>query len=156
MSNDTRNTKVVVCLILAMTAGARTLLWLEPGDRQEHAGMPLMAAGGLPVEDVLIEYTPPGEVPEPGWDCLILPSGECDWRAGGPHIRLVIKGSEGDQLSYAQQESLLAALGSMTLGRGGRLVRVELHPDADAGYNPELPDQARALGGLLVSKGIIE
>jgi len=156
VSNDVRNTRVVVALILAMTVGARALLWLEPTAPASAVSMPLMAAGGTPVENVTIEYSRAGETPAAGWDCLIMPDGTCHWRAAGPQVRLVVKGSETDELPYEQKEALLATLGSVTLGRGGQLVDVRLSPPGDGELDGEAPSPTKALRALLVAKRLVD
>lgn len=163
MTGETRNTRVVVCLILAMTIGAGILLWLEPRSAVSSAevarlspGTPLMATGGIPVEEVIITYALPGDGQVENADCVILPDGSCVWRADSPRVHLVVRGSQSAKLSAAQKQSLLAALGSMTHGRGGRLVRVRLGEGSDARRQPGLPPQAHDLCELLVRKGMID
>ena len=163
MNGEARNTQVVVCLILAMTIGAGILLWLEPKPTIPGAGMvrvtpatPLMATGGIPVEEVTIRYALPRDGRAESADCAILPDGSCLWRADSPRVHLVVYGSQSDKLSAAQKKSLLAALGSMTLGRGGKLVQVRLDADSDVRREPGLPPQARDLCELLLRKGMID
>jgi hypothetical protein len=156
MNNDARNTRVVVCLILAMTAGARLLLWLEPGQAKSESLPPLTAAGGIPVEAVVIEYARPDEVRTVGVDCHLLPDGSLVGSLDDPQVRVVVVGTEADELLVAQKKSLLALLGSMTQARDGDLVRVELDPASDVRRDPTLPRQAYDLLELLVRKGMIE
>jgi hypothetical protein len=152
VNNDTRNTKVVVCLILAATAGMQILLWLEPSEKPAAALVPLMAAGGVPVEDVLISYTAQGEA---GADCLILADGTRDGRPGGPHVSVAVVPSNAPGLPVAQSKALLELLENMQAGAGGKL-RVRLHPRSDVRWQPGLPPAARDLRELLVRKGKIE
>ena len=161
MNGDTRNTKVVVCLILAMTAGALLLLLLEPrpAPADVSATVPLTARAGTPVEDVLIEFAAPDAGAARNADCLILPDGTCDWRAdglSGPRVRLAVVGSNANGLPDEQKRSLLAVLDNLRQGRAGRMLRVRLHPGFDARLRPVLPPEVRDLCDLLVRKGMIE
>lgn len=157
MDGDTRNTKVVVWLILAMTAGAATLLWLEPGPDRSVAAAPLTAVDGMPIEDVVVRYADPGTAEVRAADCVLLPDGRWDWRPSGPHVRLVVVGSDSSgELAAAQKRLLLSVLGGMTQARGGEAVRVRLHPESDTRTRPGLPRQARELCEFLMWKGLIE
>ena len=156
MTSDTRNTMVVVSLILAMTAGARLLLWLEPGPGKGHATPTLTAISGIPIEDVLVEYVPVGNVRSVGVDCHLLPDGQLVGRLDDPHIHLAVIGTDADELTEQQQNTLLRTLGSMTRGRHGELIRVKLALQPDAGKDTAVPPQARNLRELLVRKKIIE
>ena len=157
MDGDTRNTKVVVWLILAMTAGAAILLWLEPGPNRPTTAPPLTAIDGMPVEDVVVRFADAGSADVRNADCVILPDGRWDWRPNGPHVSLVVVGSDDPgELADPQKRLLLSVLGGMTQGRGGDVVRVRLHPDSDTRARPELPRQARELREFLVWKGLIE
>lgn len=158
MKADNRNTTVVVCLVLAMTAGARILLWLEPGSSENTAAAPLTAADGTPVEDVVISLALPGDIDQGATDCLVWPDGKCEWQARGTHVRMVVVGSaERDSaLPEAQKRNLLAALGSMTQARGWALVPVRLDSASDVRCNSTLSQQAADLYALLADKGIIE
>ena len=157
MDGDTRNTKVVVWLILAMTAGAAILLWLEPGPDRTATAPPLTAVDGMPVEDVVVRYADAGSADVRTADCVILPDGRWDWRPGGPHVDLVVVGSgTPDKLAGDQKRLLLSVLSGMTQARDGEVVSVRLDPDSDARAKPELPQQARELCEFLVWKGLIE
>lgn len=158
MKDDNRNATVVVCLILAMTAGARILLWLEPGSSEAGDATLLTAADGAPVEDVVISFALPGDINQADADCLVWPDGNCEWQARGTHVRMVVVGSDdGDSpLPQAQKRNVLAALGSMTQARGWELVPVRLDGESDARRNRALPRQAADLYALLLSKGLIE
>ncbi len=159
VNSNTRNARVVACLILAMTAGARILLWLEPAPAVADRVLPLAAVSGTPVEDILIEYAQPGDLPAPGLACLIWPDGRTDGEQRGPSVWLVVVGSDGEQLPEVQKQKLLAALGTLTWGQTGSdasTLRIRLHPNSDFRGNPTLRPQARELGGMLVSKRLID
>jgi len=157
MDHQTRNTKVVICLILAMTAGARALLWLEPGTRSTAHLSPLTAAGGMPVTGIVIEYASPGEDRSADADCLILADGRCVWSPRGPSVRVVVQGhgSEQEALPDQQKQGLLSALASMLCGRDTQEVPVSLAAASDVRLDPLLPRQAHELCELLVAKGLV-
>lgn len=151
--DDARNTRVVVALLLTMTAGALLLLWLEP-QPPRRTGIPaLMAASGTTVETVTIEYGPQREVSTAGVGCLILPSGQWDWTPDGPHLRLMVVGSGAEVLPDAQKKALLTVLSSLRLRQGDRPLRVRLQPASDVRVTPALPREARDLCDLLQRKG---
>lgn len=139
-----------------MTIGATVLLWLEPATPGWSSTTLLMAESTQAVDEVRIEYAMLGAAIDPGgWDCAVLPGGECDWRPQGSRIRLVVVGSEASELSHGQAETLLAVFGTLTQRHGLELERAWLHPASDARLHPELPAQAHDLCDLLVRKGII-
>ncbi len=159
LNGDTRNTKVVIALIFAMTAGARILLWLEPGGTEPDGLVPLLAVGGAPVEDVLIEYAPPEQLVRPTADVVVLPDGQCTWDVQSPHVRLLVVGSDEETLSRPQKEALLRVLASMSWGRGasGRVpVPIALAADCDPAQRPDVRKQAYELAAWLASKGFIQ
>ncbi|MFH1748646.1 MAG: hypothetical protein ABIG44_16550 [Planctomycetota bacterium] len=162
MKAENRNTVVVASLILAMTAGARVLLWLESGPPSAEAFTPIAAtataADGSPVEEVIISCLRPGEIDLQVADCLIWPDGHCEWQARGTHILMVVVGLEDPEatMTEVQKKHTLLALGSMTQARGWDLVPVRLDPYSDTRRDATLPRQASDLCDLLVSKGIIE
>jgi hypothetical protein len=156
MAGDKRNTVMVASLIGSMTLGAGLLLWLEPATPGWSPGTLLMAESVRAIEDVRVEYAPPGAVIEPGkHDGLVQADGACEWRPRGPRIRLAVVGSESERLPQAQAKTLLAIFGSMEQRHGLELERVWLDPASDARLHPELPAQAHDLCRLLVRKGII-
>jgi hypothetical protein len=151
VNTNTRNARVVACLILAMTAGARMLLWLEPAPAAADQLL-LAAVSGVPVEDVLIEYAQPGELPPPG-ACLIQPDGGCDPGRLGPRVHVVVVGSGQGPLPQEQKQTLLAVLRTMAWSRSGttgaEAPAIHLHPGSDAA-------QARELSEMLVAKRFID
>ena len=157
MSPDTRNTIVVLLLIVSMSAGAALLLWLETPTRRWSPATLLMAERGQPVKDVLIELAGPDEAFEAAeYDCVIFPDGWCEWQPRGAHIRLLLVTPAPEPLDDAVARALLAALGSMHQLRGLDLARVRLHPDSDAGLDPRLPTREHDMGALLARKAIIQ
>jgi hypothetical protein len=158
MNGETRNTKVVVCLILAMTAGARLLLWLEPRPTVAGSALPLTATGGASIDNVIVEYARLGEVGARGAeDLLILPDGHSEGQPDGPQVRLLVVGSgASDELATAQKEALLRTLGGLAQAASAGAVNVRLDAGSDVRQTPGLPLQARDLRQLLVRKGFIE
>jgi len=154
MNGDTRNTKVVVCLIVAMTVGAAMLLWLEPNVATPALTNPLAAVGGTPIEDVVIQYAPADQTPGPSAACVIPPDGTPEWHpASGPQLTLVVVGSEpASALREEQKKTLLSVLGGLAHGASGQAVRVRLHPESDTRVNRDLPRQAEDMLELLVEK----
>jgi hypothetical protein len=158
VDSNTRNARVVICLILAMTAGARILLWLEPAPTSTERFAQLAAMGGARIDDVLIAYAPPGE-PLEGATCLIWPDGRREYDQLGPNIRLVVVGKEGGPLPEEQKQALLGVLGSIAWGRAARGTETpSIHVDrnSDARLNPSLGGQARELYDMLVAKRFID
>jgi hypothetical protein len=154
---DTRNSKTVVLLIGSMTLGAALLLWFEPPVPGWSSTTLLMAESAGTVEDVQVTYVWPQAVIDPAaYDCLVLPSGECEWRPRDGRVRLAVIGSGADRLTDAQAETLLVVLGSLTQRHELRLDRVWLDPPSDARLYPDLPPEAHDLCELLVRKGIID
>jgi hypothetical protein len=153
VNTNTRNARVVACLILAMTAGARVLLWLEPTPTVSGQ-FRLTAEGGPPVEEVTIEYAQPGELPFPEAACLIWPDGRREGDQLGPRVRLVVVGSDGP-LPDEQKQSLLTALGSLAW-RGGGLTATTPSIQLDSGFDSRVTAQARELCEMLVAKRFID
>jgi hypothetical protein len=156
VASDKRNTKVVAFLIGSMTLGAAVLLGLEPPTRGWSATTLLMAERVRAIEDVQVQYADPDAVVDPNaYDCVVWPSGECQWQPHGPRICLAVMGSGSQPLPHTQAETLLAVFGSMTQRHGLDLRRVWLHPASDARLHPELPPAAHELCNLLVRKSIV-
>ncbi|MGD8452757.1 MAG: hypothetical protein PVJ57_13135 [Phycisphaerae bacterium] len=156
MHGDTRNSKVVVCLILAMTIGAGILLWLEPKPDAGMLAAPMMAAGDSSLKDVVVAYVPPGEVVGQGANCVILPDGRGEfWRPAGACLRVAVVGSaKTDALPEAQQQALLSLLSGLTRPDGGEAVHIRLDPPTVTDESVELPP-VRELRDLLVRKGML-
>jgi hypothetical protein len=158
VNTNIRNARVVICLILAMTAGARILLWLEPAPAITEPLTSLTAVGGEPIEDVLIEYAPPGE-PLDDSACLIWPDGHRDGEQLGPRVRLVVVGTEKDALPEQQKHSLLTALGSIAWCQSAREAEapiIHLDRSSDPRVTKVLRTQARELYDMLVAKRFID
>jgi hypothetical protein len=155
VNTNTRNARVVICLILAMTAGARILLWLEPTPIISARATPLTAQAGVPIEEILIEYVQPGDgVVGPA--CLIMPDGNCSFEQGGSSVRLVVMGTEQGSLPEEQKQSLLGILYSIACGRGSRTPAIHLDANSDARVSPGVPAQARELCDMLVAKRFLD
>lgn len=156
MVKDTRNTKVVVWLVVSMTAGAALLLWLEPPKQNWASGALLMAEREGPLKSVRIEYLPAGQAIDAAkYDCLIFADGRCKWQPQSADIRLALLGSKASQLEEAQARTLLEVLGGLNQFRRLDLRNVRLDPASDARLNPKLPVQAEDLRNLLAKKGLI-
>lgn len=157
MHGETRNSKVVVCLILAMTIGAGILLWLEPdpGTAVLTAGM--IATGDSPLTDVIVSYAPPGEVVGAGANCVILPDGRGEiWRPADACLRVALIGSDTTEaLPEVQQEALLSLLDGLRRLDGDDAVRIRLDPPSTAQEDAEWPPPARELRDLLLRKGML-
>ena len=162
MTPETRNTRVTVCLVVSMTLGAATLMWMDPGTRAPAGERDafLTAARGTPVEALVIEVVPPSQRELlSDFECVILPTGaEPVWhpdRLAARQVRVAVAGSDDGQLSDEQALVLLRVLGSLKHHRGLPLSSVRLHPDSDVRYRTDLPPQAFALRELLLRKGIL-
>ena len=155
MLDETRNTRVVAFLILAITAGAVTLRWLEPPARGWSPETLLMAERGGAIADLAIEYVGYDQPYDPAEYDGVLSNGACDWHQRGPHVRLAVIGSRSGRLDEDQTLALLSVLGSLNQARALDLSQVRLDPNSDASLNPQLPAEARELRDLLVRKGII-
>jgi len=159
VSSDARNTRVVVCLILAMTAGARLLLWLEPRPTYANAMRPLTAVGGQPIESVLIEYVPPDALPPASASVILLPDGRYHWDRLGPQVQLAVIGSEESRLPMRQKAALLALLQGMSWGRGAGgqyVVPVRLAEQSDPRLTATLAPQAHDLFQMLAAKQFLQ
>ncbi len=129
MAGEKRNASVVIALVVSMTLGLLLLLGLErtlvPARRDFSGSALLMAQRGMQVSSVDIAYAAT-------WDdvaalgitadtidsiCLIAPDGEVQWAERGPHVRLVVVGTDGDseadRLSDEQKRRLLDVLGTL-------------------------------------------
>ncbi len=159
MSSNTRNTRMIIALVVAMTVGAGLLLQLEsrmpraPWD----ASSPLMARQEHAV-DALIICTIGGREslqraePDLGeFDAAILPNGECYWRqAAAGTVRIALVAASGG-ISTEQASTLLLVIRSLHNLRGLDLARVALEPqptDRDAAAAHQ------AVRVLLARKGI--
>lgn len=164
MAADRRNTIVVIALILSMTIGARVLLWLEPSTPRWEGETLLLAERSRPVEDVVVSYVPPSvpleeSLPDLGEDeslLMIYAEGEPYWEPRGSQVRMVVVGTEADELTHTQQATLLWAIRSMSRAARCDLIPLKLATDSDIRYNPHLPPQAVDLRDLLVRKRIID
>jgi hypothetical protein len=171
MAADKRNASVVFTLIGALTVGLAVLLWLEsrlvPKRPNWQASTLLMAEQGLRVRDVEITYVPPpadenavralrAQVDPADSLCWISPDGDlAPFEVRGPHVRVVVLGSDRQKLDDKQKLTLLNALGTLSQQSGHELVPVQLSPESDTQADPNLPEQARDLRSFLVLKGFI-
>lgn len=168
MTSDRRNTYVVFALILSMAVGARVLMSLESWSGVKPPvwqGDPLLVAQqGASALDIEIAYVATRadvdalDFREGGRDslCVIGSSGKVDvWIPRGPHVWVVLIGSERDTLPKKQKRTLLAALSHLSQEPNVERVRFRLAPGSDARRSPELPAQVHDLCGLLAQKGII-
>lgn len=158
MTPDTRNTRVVVLLMLSMTFGAALLMWLETPRLGWSESTFLMAETGSRVDEVTVFYVPPSQPVGRGeFDCVILPDQEPLWDPRPGFVgraRVAVIGTGASELSAFQQQQLLNVLGSMRQQRGLPIDRVQLHPSADPRRHDDLPDEAVSLADLLARKGI--
>lgn len=155
MVADSRNTKVVACLIASMTLGAGLLLWLEPATRGWSPAALLLAEDGTQIESVLIEYCVPGQAVEPAdFGCIVFPNGQVEWHPRAAQLRLLFIGTDSDTLDPSQARKLLSILGNVAQGRPGVAEFIRLHPGSDPRLF-DLPAQCHALAALLVRKGIV-
>jgi hypothetical protein len=167
MTAGTRNTSVVVTLITSMTLGAAALRGLElrlvPGKPSFKGSTLLMAERGMRVAEVEVHYAPSWDaVPGLGIDpegsdsvCLIDTDGSTQWAQRGPHVQLVVIGTDGRTLGEPQKRGLLGALGTLNHASGRDLVPVRLAAGSDEQFTPGLPPQAKDLRALLERKGIL-
>jgi hypothetical protein len=161
MAPEKRNAYVVLSLIAAMTvgvAGLRSLeLLLVPRSPDKSANTMLMASSGRPV-DVIVSYARSEDeigsvAAEPDESiCLLYPDQgrPLGWEERGPRVRLVVVGSDGDQLNHDQKERLLGALASINDS-----VAVRFATDSGEEKSGSLPAQAEDLRKFLVRKGFI-
>lgn len=160
MNTDIRNSKVVASLIVAMTAGAGLLLWMEPTPASANPPAALTALEGSIVENVTIQFAMPGEVDRPAIDVVLKPDGTVEAaQPAGTELRLVVVGADSPKelnLPQEQQRTLLTTLMRVAETQRGREVRVHLDPTSDAKLVPQLPPQAHDLRRLLALKGLIE
>lgn len=175
MTADKRNSSVVLALILSMTIGVVVLLGLEsqlvPARHDFSGSTLLMAREGLYVQQVEISYLPAPlddralAAARQRFDprdtiCWILTDGSAaHLETAGPHVQLVVLGTDQPTLDDPQKQTLLTALGSMSQLRGVDLVPVRLAADSDPQRNPALSPQALEqlvdLRDFLKRKGII-
>lgn len=156
MVPDSRNTRIVACLIASMTLGAGVLLWLEPASRGWAKGPLLLAENGRAIESVVISYARADEPVVPDdYGCLVFPDGQCEWRPDSTLLRVLVVGSPDEQLGDAQARALLMLLGNVCHGRKDVASFVRLDPGSDARLVSDLPRQGQALTRLLVRKGIV-
>lgn len=158
MAPEKRNAYVVLSLIAAMTVGVASLRSLElllvprldaPGNTL------LMASTGRPV-DVVVSYARseeeagslPVDVDESV--CLVYPDRPLGWEERGPRVRLVVVGSDSDQLNDDQKNHVLTALASIS-----ESVTVRFSRESGTEKDPVLPAQADDLRKFLVRKGFI-
>lgn len=156
MNAESRNTRIVACLIASMTLGAAVLLWLEP-PRQGWADASLLVAeNGQRIDQIIIHYHRPDEpLLADSYDCLVMPDGQYDWRPRGRRLRLSVLGTWDQALAPVQARALLILLGNLSQGRRDLGDFVRLDTDSDARVATDLPPQAYDLTDLLIRKGII-
>lgn len=165
MTPDRRNTVVVVALILSLTIGVRVLLWLEPGKPHWNVDPLLAAERPTPtqIQDVTVIYAATADDAatlladrQADGACLVWADAQPEWYSGGPHVQVIVVGSETNSLSLQQQKDLLATLGSLSQASGRTSVPVQLAPWSDARQTPGLPKPAEDLCNLLVRKKLID
>lgn len=144
--NTARNIRVIVSLILAMTATAILLLLLETPTRA-----PLAVLSGAPRSIQALSIAVATPEAGAGFDCAILPDGRCFWQPSGPSVRLAVIGSPASHLAPAQADTLLTVLGSLSRAAGLDLSRVSVAPAAE----PHLASVSSDLLDLLTKKGIL-
>ena len=161
MNSERRNATVVFALIGSMTIGVGTLRmlqwWLFPKKVDFTGSALLMAeADKRQAEAEIIYAATRAEAAARGTDaetidsvCWIEPDGNAQWEHRGPHWRLVVLGSEGDQLSSEQKKALVLALGAISEATGVDLVPIQLGSASDP--RPQADD----LRKFLVRKGFI-
>jgi hypothetical protein len=157
MSADTRNTRVVIFLVVAMTGGVVILRWLEPGLPGYPPDTMLMAERGGAVEELAIEYVPAGAPFNREDYDYIVEGGVCEqWQQSGPRVRMLVVGCRDRELEQQQCRKLLQVVGKMNQSYGLDLSRITLDLGSDPQQNPRAADGARRLRDLLVSKGIFK
>ncbi|MCG3126122.1 MAG: hypothetical protein CHACPFDD_00952 [Phycisphaerae bacterium] len=156
MNPNNRNTRIVVALVAAMTAGAALLLWLErPVARLPAAS--LIAAAGEPFDHMVISLAPAEHIEQLAEaDCAILPDGRFTWNPRGGQLRLALAAAPDGRLDQAQVLSLLGILGQLTTSRGLPVESISLAPESDPRLKPDLPPAAFDLRALLEKKGVIK
>lgn len=158
MTKDTRNTRVIIALVLSMSVGAFVLRMIAIPTAGWSPDT-LMAERIQEVDAATIACIPYGEpISRVEYDCVVSPDGEVYWdpRAGVSDIYIAVAGSVNDEFTREQQVELLKVLGSLAQQHNLDLSRVRLHPDSDSRYRTDLSDQAIALRSLLVRKGIVQ
>jgi hypothetical protein len=158
MTVETRNARVVVLLVAAMTLTGAVLLALEPRRPASTPGESLMAARSSTVDGLIIEYVPPWLDISPGaYDCAVTEAGEAVWKPRGEReIRMAVMPPATAELPEAQKRAILLLIHSLRAQRGLDLGRIRLHPDSDPRLRGDLGPQAESLLDLLVRKGFIE
>lgn len=156
MNTNNRNTRIVIALVAAMTAGAALLLWLErPVARLPAAS--LIAAAGEQFDELLISLAPAEHIEQLAEaDCAILSDGRFTWNPRGGRLRLAVAAKADARLDDAQVLSLLGILGQLTTSRGLPIERIALDPESDPRLKPDLPPAALDLRALLEMKGVIK
>jgi hypothetical protein len=159
VTKDTRNTRVIIALVLSMSAGAFVLRMIAVPTAGWSRDTVLMAERVREVDAATIACVPYGEpISRYEYDCVVLPDGEirCDLRAGVKDVYIAVAGSADGEFARPQQAALMRVLGSLTQQHHLDLTRVRLHPDSDSRYRSDLSNQAIALRSLLVRKGIVQ
>ncbi len=178
MTADKRNTAVVMSLVVSMTIGAVVLLSLEARLAPRRpvyswAANPMLAAErGLRLQELEIGHVVSLAALDPDAQsvmdadltvfdtdesiCLIDREGRARWEPRGPRVWLVLIGSaSAAELTIAQKETLLAAIGSLSEKCDADLIPIRLAPELDARYTPDLPPQAVDLRDFLARKRFI-
>lgn len=160
MSSNTRNTRMIVALVVAMTLGAGLLLQLEsrmPRAPWDEAS-PLMARQETAVESMTIstirdrESMRGADADLGEFDAAILPSGECYWReAASGAVRVALLAS-GEGMNTEQARTLLLVIRSLHNLRGLDLSHIRLEPEAGDAAAAAAHRDVRA---LLARKGLI-
>lgn len=159
MTKDTRNTRVIIVLVLSMSLGAFVLRMIAIPTAGWSRDTVLMAERVRNVDAATIACVPYGEpISRYEYDCVVLPDGEVLWdpRVGVSDVYIAVAGSADGEFARDQQAKLLQVLGVLTQQHELDLSRVRLHPDSDSRYRSDLSNQAIALRSLLVRKGIVQ
>lgn len=158
MPRDTRNARVVGLLVGSMTLTAAVLLAIEPRRRAFPADGVLAASTQTHIDELVIEYLPPGLDAAVGdYDCIVLTDAEVIWQpSAGPMVRMLVAGSPSAELNEAQQRAVLSMIGRMKEQLGLDLGSIRLHPDSDPRLRFDLPPQAQSLLELLLRKGLVQ
>lgn len=116
MSSESRNARVVIALILVMSAGALCLRFLERGLHANGRGALLAATSAVPIASVEIRYESEARgYDDAAYDGLIFPDGTYRWATGKSEVRVAVVGrgaARMPEVQLARTEKLLTWLKS--------------------------------------------
>lgn len=119
MSSESRNTRVVVALILFMSIGAVCLMFLERRPDAASRSASLTATTSLAISTVELVYVVEGRSYDPAaFDALVFPDGRYRWTPSNSHVRVGVIGLGAPKLPDEQRirvEKLLTWLRSRGL-----------------------------------------